>query len=169
MKRSSMHAVRAVALATLLACLAGQSYATAPGDLAPPFELPSAAGDTVSLAGLRGRVVYVDFWASWCTPCRRSFPWMNAMQKKYGAQGLTIVAINVDKKRSDAERFLKQFPAEFTVAFDVAGVTPPAYAVKGMPSAYLIDGAGKLVASDQGFRDETKAAMEERIRTLVAK
>ena len=91
--------------ATLLAStLAG---AVAVGDAAPPFTLPTAGADAVALQGLRGRVVYVDFWASWCGPCRRSFPWMNEMQQKYGPRGLTIVGVNVDKRRADAERFLR--------------------------------------------------------------
>src|SRR2546427_1432439 len=134
----SMRTWRACALAcsALVSTLAA---AVGVGERAPPFALPTAAGDTVALAQLRGKVVYVDFWASWCGPCRRSFPWMNAMNRKYGAQGLAIVAINVDKKRADAERFLAQIPAEFTVVFDAPGAVPAAYAVKGMPSSYLID------------------------------
>ena len=68
-------------------------------------------------ARLRGRVVYVDFWASWCTPCKRSFPWMNELEVRYRDSGLTIVAINVDKRREDALRFLRDVPARFTVVF----------------------------------------------------
>ena len=138
------------------------------GDAAPPFALATASGESVSLATLRGRVVYVDFWASWCGPCRRSFPWMNEMQQKYGARGLAIVGINVDKKRSDAERFLQQTPAGFTIVFDEPGVTPAAYAVKGMPSSYLIDAQGNISAVEIGFFDDRRAAIEERIRALLA-
>ncbi len=92
--------------------------AVALGEAAPAFALPNAAGQNVDLDKLRGSVVYVDFWASWCGPCKRSFPWMNEMTRKYGPKGLTIVAINVDKKREDAEKFLKVAPAEFTVVYD---------------------------------------------------
>src|SRR6266480_3576285 len=116
--------------ACALACSALVSTAAAAvgvGERAPLFALPTAAGDVVALEKLRGKVVYVDFWASWCGPCRRSFPWMNEMQQKYGPRGLAVVAINVDKKRSDAERFLVQYPAEFTVVYDDAGTTPAAY------------------------------------------
>ena len=137
------------------------------GDAAPVFVLPTASGETVALDKLRGRLVYVDFWASWCGPCRRSFPWMNEMQQKYGARGLTIVGINVDKRRPDAERFLQQTPAIFSIVFDADGKTPEAYAVKGMPSSYLIDTAGNVVAVESGFRDEQKAGLEERIRALL--
>src|SRR5258706_12593285 len=99
------------------------------GQPAPAFALPTAKGEVVVLERLRGKVVYVDFWASWCGPCRRSFPWMNAMNRKYGAQGLTIVAINVDKKHEDAMRFLSEMPTEFTVVYDAPGAVPAAYAV----------------------------------------
>ena len=136
---------------------------------APVFSLPSAKGEPVALDKLRGKIVYVDFWASWCGPCRRSFPWMNEMQQKYGSKGFVVVGVNVDKKRTDADRFLAQNPANFTIAFDEAGTTPSAYAVKGMPSSYLIDGTGKIVYVERGFLDENKAQIEQRIATLVGK
>ena len=147
--------------------LAPMALAAAVGDAAPAFSLPTAAGEAVTLERLRGKVVYVDFWASWCGPCRRTFPWMNEMQRKYGGSGLAIVAVNVDKKRTDAERFLAQVPAEFTIVYDAGGATPSAYGVKGMPSAYLVDPAGKVVAVEQGFREEAAAELEVRVRALL--
>lgn len=157
------------AVALALAFVAGTAAAVGAGEPAPSFALPTAAGDTVALEKLKGRVVYVDFWASWCGPCRRSFPWMNEMQQKYGAAGFTVVGVNVDKRRPDAERFLQQTPAAFTVVYDPAGKTPEAYAVKGMPSSYLVDAAGKVVAVESGFRDEQKTEFEARIRALVTR
>ena len=164
-------AVTMLAHATVWLCaiaLHAGAAAAGIGETAPAFALPTASGDTVALDKLRGRVVYVDFWASWCAPCRRSFPWMNEMQQKYGARGFTIVGINVDKRRADAERFLQQTPAAFTVVYDEAGASPAAFAVKGMPSSYLIDVQGKVVEAENGFHDERKAALEERIRSLLA-
>jgi thiol-disulfide isomerase/thioredoxin len=149
------------------ALVSGAPRAAVVGAPAPAFALPDVAGQSVTLAGLRGQVVYIDFWASWCGPCRQSFPWMNAMAQKYGAQGLKVVAINVDKKRSDADRFLAQVPAQFTTVFDPAGAVPAAYDVKGMPSAYLVDATGNVVLVEEGFRSETADAMEARIRTLL--
>ena len=143
--------------------------ATEVGQAAPPFTLPAAKGDPVALDKLRGKVVYVDFWASWCGPCRRSFPWMNDMQQKYGGKGFVVIGINVDKKRADADKFLAQNPANFTIVFDEAGATPTAYAVKGMPSSYLIDGKGNVVFVERGFLDEHKADLEQRIAALVGK
>ena len=164
---SSAFVVRAATVAALLV-LAVRVYAADVGAPAPAFTLPDAHGASVSLDALRGRVVYVDFWASWCAPCRRSFPWMNELQRRYGDQGFAVVAINVDRRREDAQRFLQQVPAAFTVLYDGAGVAPAAWGVKGMPSSYLVDARGTVVAVEQGFRDDRKAALEERIRALVA-
>ena len=161
-------------LPTLATALLAALLATSPADAteagqpAPAFALPTAKGDTVALDKLRGKVVYVDFWASWCGPCRRSFPWMNEMQQKYGSRGFQVVAINVDKKRSDAERFLVQYPANFTVVYDEAGATPAAYGVKGMPSSYLVDARGNVTFVERGFLEEHQAELENRVAALVA-
>ena len=157
-----------IALLTCALLVAGSAAAVGVGEKAPAFALPTANGDTVALESLRGRVVYVDFWASWCGPCRRSFPWMNEMQQRYGARGLTIVGVNVDKRRPDAERFLHDTPAAFAVVFDEAGTTPAAYEVKGMPSSYLIDARGNVAAVEVGFLEGNKEALEERLRALLA-
>ena len=145
-----------VAMGFAAVVIGTSAQATEVGGPAPAFALPAADGHVVALDGLRGRVVYVDFWASWCGPCRRSFPWMNDLQQRFGSRGLEIVAINVDKRRADADRFLQQFPATFTVVFDPAGVTPAAYAVPGMPTSYLIDARGKVLEVEQGFLDDRR-------------
>ncbi len=151
-----------------VALAASPAWAVDAGEPAPALRLATAKGDAVALDRLRGQIVYVDFWASWCGPCRRSFPWMNEMQAKYGAQGFTVVGVNVDKKRPDAERFLAQHPAGFAIVYDDGGVTPTAWGVKGMPSSYLVDRTGQVVFVERGFTDENKAAMEERIARLLA-
>jgi peroxiredoxin len=94
---------------------------------------------------------------------------MNALQARYGSQGLAIVAINVDKRRDDAERFLRDTPARFAVLYDAQGNVPGAYDVREMPSSYLIDRDGMIVLAEQGFHDERKDAVEGRIRDLLAK
>lgn len=159
-----------IALACVVALVACTSaMAVAVGGAAPAFALADVAGRTVTLAELRGQVVYVDFWASWCGPCRRTFPWMNAMTQKYGAQGFKVVAVNVDKKRADADRFLAQVPAQFTTVFDASGATPTAYDVKAMPSSLLVDATGRVVLVEEGFSDDTAASLEARIRALLPK
>lgn len=138
------------------------------GAPAPNFSLPNAKGEVVTLDKLRGKVVYVDFWASWCAPCRRSFPFMNELHQKYGAKGLTIIGINVDKRRADADKFLNLIPAQFPIVFDETGATPAAYAVKSMPSSYLIDTRGNITYIERGFVDEAKGPVEDRIKALLA-
>src|SRR5258706_9371226 len=157
----------ALALAILL-WGTGVAGATDAGQPAPDVALPDAQGTVIALETLRGKVVYVDFWASWCGPCRRSFPWMNELHERYAGRGLIIVAVNVDKKRADAERFLAQYPAAFAVVFDPAGALPQAYAVPGMPTSYLVDARGNIVHVEPGFHDDQRAALEARIRSLLA-
>lgn len=135
---------------------------------APAFNLPSARGQ-VNLQDYRGKVVYLDFWASWCVPCRHSFPWMNDMQKKYMSKGLVVVTINMDKKRTLANEFLKRFPASFVVAFDPEGKTAESYEVMGMPSSYIINRKGELVYSHVGFREKTASKIETQITNALAK
>lgn len=155
------------ALLCALAIFATSSVAVVPGDIAPSITATDISGQPFDLAKLRGKVVYIDFWASWCAPCRRSFPWMNAMQEKYGTQGLTVVGVNVDAKRANADRFLAQVPARFVVAYDAQGATPKAYAVKGMPSSLLVDGQGKVLMVHEGFRDEDRDMLEATIRAAL--
>ena len=159
--------IRLIIAGTLWAS-ASLAHAVRTGEPAPPLVLASASGETIDLARLRGLVVYLDFWASWCAPCRRSFPWMNGLLERHGGEGLVIVGVNVDKRRADADRFLRDVPASFSVVFDAQGVTPTAFDVKGMPSSYLIDRNGIVVAVEEGFHDEHVAALEARIRALLA-
>jgi cytochrome c biogenesis protein CcmG, thiol:disulfide interchange protein DsbE len=158
----------AFALTALAALAAAPAAAVDPGAAAPAFALPDGRGEVITLEKLRGRVVYVDFWASWCGPCRQSFPWMNEMQRKYGAQGFTIVGINVDKRDADAQRFLQQVPATFTVVYDPKGQAPAAYGVKAMPNSYLIDAQGRVAGVEYGFKDDRKADLERQIAALLA-
>ena len=124
----------------------------------------SAAEPALDLARWRGKVVLVDFWASWCVPCRQSFPWLNEMQAKYGARGLVVIGVNVDRERAEAERFLQQTPADFPILYDPEGSLAARYEVPGMPSSYVFGPDGELVARHIGFR---KAAREEREAQLT--
>lgn len=155
-------------LAVALSLGAGTVEALAPGEAAPSLALPDAQGATVALDALRGRVVVVDFWASWCGPCKRSFPWMSEMQRRYADQGLTIVAVNVDKRREDAAKFLALTPGAFTIVYDPTGASPTVWNVKGMPTSYLVDRGGRIVAIDAGFREESKDTLEARIKAALA-
>ncbi len=133
---------------------------------APDFSLP---GDdkTISLKNLKGKVVYLDFWASWCTPCRKSFPWMNEMQARYDKDKFSIVAVNLDSSRREAESFLKKVPANFTIAYDPDGETAAKYKLKVMPSSFLIDTNGQLVFAHKGYRQTDADEIEQKIRRLL--
>lgn len=153
--------------AVMLAAL--PALALEQGQAAPRFDLKGVDG-SVKLDQYRGKYVYLDFWASWCGPCRQSFPWMNEMQAKYGAQGLQIIGVNLDAKSEEAHSFLKDTPARFVVAFDPQGAAPRSYGIKGMPSSVLIGPDGKVVFEHSGFRPADRAALESRIKsTLGAK
>ncbi len=113
--------------------------------------------DDFDLANYKGKVVYVDFWASWCTPCRASFPFMADIAGVHGDQ-LAVVAINVDENRNDALAFLKDYETPFDIVFDHAGELATQYKVPGMPTSFLYDREGQLIGTHVGFR---KKDMEE--------
>ena len=152
----------ALTVVITLASAAASAFAIAPGDT------PPALPDNV-LAAHKGKAIYVDFWASWCGPCKQSFPWMNAMQDKYGAKGLQVIAVNVDAKRADADRFLLKTPATFQIAYDPTGDSARRYAVKAMPTSLLIDRNGRVSYVHAGFRDEDRADLEAKINDALNK
>jgi thiol-disulfide isomerase/thioredoxin len=157
-----LHAVAAV----VLALGAATASALDKGATAPQFELAGKDG-AVQLARYRGKVVYVDFWASWCGPCRQSFPWMNEMQARYGARGLQVIGVNLDAKSADAHQFLAENPARFAIAFDPAGATPRAYGIKGMPSSVLVGPDGTVLSEHAGFKAADRAELEKRIQAAL--
>jgi cytochrome c biogenesis protein CcmG, thiol:disulfide interchange protein DsbE len=140
------------------------ALAVQPGSPAPAIVLPAEGGE-FRLDAYRGKVVYLDFWASWCGPCKQSFPFMNSLQSRYADKGLVIVAVNVDTAREDAQRFLKQVPADFKVAYDPKGDVAKEYAIKGMPSSFLIGRDGKVLSAHTGFnyasRDQLDLAVQQ--------
>ncbi len=155
--------------ATLVACLAlstTPTHALDLGQLIPDIELPGASMPRIS--SLLGKVVYLDFWASWCGPCKQSFPWMNDMQKKYEAKGLQVLAINLDAKRGDADAFLAANPALFALAYDAKGDSAKRLGVKGMPTSVLIGADGKVLYVHQGFNNEERNELESRLTAAIA-
>lgn len=120
------------------------------------------------LAQYRGQVVYVDFWASWCGPCRQSFPFMNQLQSDFGSQGLTVVALNLDEEAGDAQTFLASHPASFKVAGGANQDCAAAFHVEAMPSSYLVDRAGKVRYIHHGFRAGDAELLHGLTASLVA-
>ncbi len=123
---------------------------------------------TSQLEQAKGKVVYVDFWASWCKPCRKSFPWMNEMLSKYGEQGLTVITVNLDKERKLADQFLAENPASFKVIYDAEGVTAKAFQLKGMPNSFILGRNGEVHSSHVGFNDQKQDEYEAALKQLLS-
>ena len=146
----------------LPAMAASSAKALEAGAPAPTLKLGGLSG-VVDLAALSGLLVYVDFWASWCAPCRQSFPWMNDLQVRHHAQGLRVVAVKVDTRRADAERFLAANPARFVIAFDDQGDTPRRWEITTMPSSALVGRDGRLLWMHRGFRHADRRDLDARV------
>jgi len=139
-----------------------------PGDAFPDLAAFKLEGRLPE--GMKGKVVVVDFWASWCGPCKESFPAMNDLQKKYSDRGLLIVAVNVDEARKDMDEFLKANPAGFTVVRDAAQALVAKANVGTMPSSFILDRQGKVRFVHSGFHgDKTRKQYEEEIESLLSK
>lgn len=155
--------MKKIACALLMAVGSLNALASTP---APVINLPGLQG-TVATENFKGKVVYVDFWASWCKPCKQSFPWLNDLQARYKNVGFEVVAINLDQESADARDFLQKIPAQFTVAFDPSGKTAEQFHVQGMPSSYLIDRHGNVRSAHIGFRDEDRTRLEQAVSKLL--
>jgi len=159
-----MMRIQSLLLAVLMSC---SVLATEVGKPAPALIATDAAGHAVDLASLRGKVIYLDFWASWCGPCRKSFPWMNSLAQRHAKAGLVVVAVNVDTDREAANEFLKANPAKFTVVYDPKGESPQAYGVIGMPTSYLIDRDGVLRMAHAGFNDRSATELDAAVAAAL--
>jgi cytochrome c biogenesis protein CcmG/thiol:disulfide interchange protein DsbE len=154
-------------LAGLLGILAGLAIIATPAAAAPAPSAGQGGASPVDLSAYKGKVVYLDFWASWCVPCRESFPWMNDMQRQYASQGLVIVAVNLDQVHDDAETFLQKYQPEFTVRFDPAGHLAQDFKVRGMPTSALLGRDGKVLLVHEGFRSKDEDTLEQSIRDAL--
>jgi thiol-disulfide isomerase/thioredoxin len=153
-----------LAVATLLLVgVAAQAVA------APSLEhqVLDAEGKVLKLSDYRGKVVYVDFWASWCGPCRKSFPWMNEMHNRYKDKGLVVLAINLDTDKDDATPFLNDLKPQFNIGYDSEGEVARSFDLLGMPSSFVFDKSGKLVKSHVGFFTEQASEYEAELVTLL--
>ena len=155
---------------TVLTALGSAALAVEEGETAPAFALPSIYEDQpgISMEGLQGKVVYVDFWASWCAPCLKSLPLYNDMYHKYKDQGLEVVAINVDNPIEDGLDFLIDTPLDFLIPSDPDGETAELFEVIGMPTSYLINAEGQVELVHMGFRDGDMAIIEQAIQAALA-
>jgi thiol-disulfide isomerase/thioredoxin len=159
-----------IALTLLTHAFTFTANATEVGQPAPQFTLPTLQQDQATpLSQFAGKVVYIDFWASWCAPCRTSFPLLNKLHEKLKAQGFEVVAVNLDEDKSKAEQFLKEFPVSFTVLRDAKGEWADKFVVESMPTSFIIDKQGVVQNIHHGFTAGDIAELEKKITELLAK
>jgi thiol-disulfide isomerase/thioredoxin len=155
------------ALLLLMVCfMPVAGFSTNQEQIAPDFTVQNLLDDAqqVSLEQYKGKVVYLDFWASWCSPCLKSFPFMDELQAEYGDDGFVVIAVNLDENSKDAREFMENTQVNFFVGRDEQGVLATSYGVKTMPSSYLIGRDGLIKEIHRGFRSSDK----EKIRLLVS-
>jgi peroxiredoxin len=153
----------AAALCVSLPALASSS----PAALAPAFTLASRAGQEVSLAQYKGQVVMLNFWASWCGPCRQEMPLLESIYKKYNKMGFTLLGVNVEPDSNAANEWLKATPVSFPILYDRDSKVSKLYDVAGMPSTVIIDRSGKLRVLHRGYKPGDENEYLDSIRTLI--
>jgi peroxiredoxin len=153
-----------VALATLLALPAVHAATPAP---ATDFALPARDGGTLRLSELRGQVVMINFWATWCGPCRQEMPLLEQLHAKYEPLGFTLLGVNVEPDSAPAEQWLKRVPVTFPILFDRENKVSALYGVEAMPSTVLIDREGKVRHVHRGYKAGDESVYADLVRGLV--
>jgi peroxiredoxin len=167
MPKKSLNLFAVVGLTLTL--LAAGVHALDAGAKMPEIGLNDLSGKPVNLASLAGKVVVVDFWATWCAPCKEELPVLQKLYKKYGAQGLVIIGVSVDKDAANLGGFLKKLAVTFPVVHDANHGVSGRYAPPRMPSSYIVDRKGIVRYVHGGFRADDAAVFEKQIQELLAK
>lgn len=150
------------------ALLAFSAHAADVSGPAPDITLKSTKGDNVRLADLKGKVVMVNFWASWCGPCRQEMPLLEKMHNDYKDAGFVLLGVNVDAEAADRDKFLAETTVTFPVLDDSANVATEAFGVEAMPSSYFIDKSGKLTYLHKGYKPGEEADYIAQVKKLLA-
>src|ERR1700752_5154748 len=157
---------RMVAMTAAL-LLALPTFATGSASPAPPFTLASRGGQDVSLAQYKGQVVMINFWASWCGPCRQEMPLLESIYKKYNRMGFTMLGVNVEPDSNAANDWLQATPVSFPILYDRDSKVSKLYDVAGMPSTVIIDRGGKLRVLHRGYKPGDENEYLDSIRALI--
>jgi peroxiredoxin len=137
------------------------------GQVPPDFKLKTLSGQEISLSGLRGKVVILDFWASWCAPCKDEMPVLERLHKKYGSKGLVIVGISVDNELANAKKFIDGVKVTFPIVHDAKKSVADAYKPPRMPTSLVLDREGKVRFVHAGFRKEDAQKLEKEVAGLL--
>ena len=158
---------RAAVVLALIAVASGWVAASATRP-APNVRLQSADGAIVQLSDYKGKIVVIDFWASWCPPCKASFPALDALFREYQARGVEVLAVNLDERRRDADAFLAARPHGLTVLYDAEGASAAAFGVKGMPSSFVVDRSGNIRFTHMGYSGNVDESYRRELAQLLA-
>lgn len=153
--------------AIITGTFAVSSLVGASASIAPSFALPSRSGDMISLSALKGQVVMINFWASWCGPCRQEMPLLDQMHKRYSSLGFTLLGVNVEADTKDAEKWLAATPVTFPVLFDKENKVSKLYDVNAMPSTVFIDRKGNVRYLHRGYKSGDEGEYLNQIRALL--
>ena len=159
--------IKSLAVAGVLACLSPMAGAEAINVPAPDFTLESRSGENLRLEDHRGEVVMLNFWASWCGPCRQEMPLMDELYSQYKDLGFTILAVNVDENREEAHRFLDKVPVNYPILYDPESSVSELYEVQAMPTNVMIDRDGNARYLHYGYQPGYEDEYEQQIRELV--
>ncbi len=155
------------ATAAIALTLTAPAGAGGAGTAAPDFTLPARAGGEISLKGLKGQVVLINFWATWCGPCRQEMPLLDQIYQRYKSLGFTLLAVNVEEDSAGAVHWLKDTPVTFPVLFDRENHVSKLYDVSAMPSTVIVDRKGQVRFVHYGYTPGTENEYQDQIRTLI--
>jgi peroxiredoxin len=165
--RHPMNWIRTILVTAALSLCAGQALAANTSGPAPDFTLKSQTGENIKLSELRGQVVMINFWASWCGPCRQEMPLLDQIYQHYEPMGFTLLGVNVEEDSTAANKVLKEIPVSFPVLFDNKSQVSESYKVRAMPSTVLIDRDGKMRYLHEGYRPGYEDEYQQQVRELI--
>ena len=165
---TSLRALRKLALAIIIATTAvGLAAAASVSGPAPNFTLKSLDGKNLKLSEMRGDVILINFWASWCGPCRQEMPLLNSLHKKYEPLGFTVLGVNVEENTDDARGFLSNFPVDFPVLLDNKNKVSKQYDVVAMPTTVVVDRDGNMRFLHKGYKPGDEKAYRQMVKKLI--
>jgi peroxiredoxin len=147
--------------------IAVPAFAVSSSAPAPQFSLGSNVGKAVNLAQYKGQVVMINFWASWCGPCRQEMPLLESIYKKYNKLGFTMLGVNVEPDSNAANKWLEATPVTFPILYDTDSKVSKLYDVAGMPSTVIVDRQGKVRMTHKGYKSGDENEYIDSIRSLI--